>query len=160
MSLIIATAVVVALAVPEITNEPFALGAVRHGGHVSVQSVGRSGPLYPEVSRVSVLQATPLSPVAPIAALAPAKPPRVVPVAGGDIVAKWQSEIDSVVYCESRGDYSINTGNGFYGGGQWLPSTWRSIGGEGMPHQASKAEQDYRMALMFEAGRRGEWPNC
>lgn len=76
------------------------------------------------------------------------------------LIAKWRPTIDVIVWCESRGQYGINTGNGFYGAAQWLPSTWASVGGVGRPDLAPPDEQDYRMALMLERGRRGEWPNC
>ncbi len=33
---------------------------------------------------------------------------------------------DRVAACESGGDWSLVTGNGFYWGLQWLPSTWDS----------------------------------
>jgi hypothetical protein len=80
---------------------------------------------------------------------APARPSN-----GGNTV--W----DRLAQCESGGNWSINTGNGYYGGLQFLPSTWRAAGGSGMPHQASRAEQ-IRVAenLRQEAGFR-PWPQC
>ncbi len=51
---------------------------------------------------------------------------------------------DRVAACESGGNWSINTGNGFYGGLQFYQPTWRGYGGQtyaAYPHQASKAEQ-------------------
>lgn len=62
--------------------------------------------------------------------------------------------------CEADGSWNTNTGNGFYGGLQFLPSTWRRNGGTGLPHQASIAEQ-IRVA---ENTARNEgycsWPVC
>jgi resuscitation-promoting factor RpfB len=46
--------------------------------------------------------------------------------------------------CESNGNWSANTGNGYYGGLQFHPQTWRSVGGSGLPHEASRSEQIYR----------------
>ncbi|MBP2340514.1 LysM peptidoglycan-binding domain-containing protein [Saccharothrix coeruleofusca] len=67
---------------------------------------------------------------------------------------------DAVAACESGGNWSINTGNGYYGGLQFLPSTWRAFGGTGMPHQASRAEQ-IRVAENVLAGQGiGAWPVC
>ena len=62
--------------------------------------------------------------------------------------------------CESGGRWHINTGNGYYGGLQFLASTWRANGGSGMPHQASRAEQ-IRVAenLRSQAGF-APWPQC
>lgn len=48
-----------------------------------------------------------------------------------------------IVLCESGGNYSaLNPSSGAGGAYQILPSTWESYGGEGAPHEASKAEQD------------------
>ena len=45
---------------------------------------------------------------------------------------------DRLAQCESGGNWSINTGNGYYGGLQFSLSTWRAYGGDGYPHQASR----------------------
>ena len=67
---------------------------------------------------------------------------------------------DRVAHCESTGNWSINTGNGFYGGLQFTPSTWRGYGGTGMPHQASR-EQQIAIAKKVQAGQGwGAWPAC
>ncbi|MDZ7673502.1 MAG: transglycosylase family protein [Acidimicrobiales bacterium] len=62
--------------------------------------------------------------------------------------------------CESNGNWSINTGNGYYGGLQFSEASWRGVGGTGLPHQHSAATQ-------IEMGRRlqashgwGAWPHC
>ncbi len=44
--------------------------------------------------------------------------------------------------CESTNNYAINTGNGYYGAYQFDLSTWRSVGGTGLPSNASPATQD------------------
>ena len=67
---------------------------------------------------------------------------------------------DRLAQCESGGNWSINTGNGFYGGLQFTPSTWRGYGGTGMPHQASR-EQQIAVAKKVQAGQGwGAWPAC
>lgn len=48
---------------------------------------------------------------------------------------------DRLAQCESGGNWSINTGNGYYGGLQFSLGTWRAFGGSGYPHENSKAEQ-------------------
>ncbi|NOX31959.1 MAG: transglycosylase family protein, partial [Actinobacteria bacterium] len=40
---------------------------------------------------------------------------------------------DALAECESNGNWSINTGNGFYGGIQFSPRSWRAVDGEGYP---------------------------
>lgn len=67
---------------------------------------------------------------------------------------------DAVAACESGGNWAINTGNGYYGGLQFSMSTWRSNGGSGSPHTASKSEQ-IRVAenVLRHQGIRA-WPVC
>ena len=48
---------------------------------------------------------------------------------------------DKIAACESGGNWSINTGNGYYGGLQFSLPTWRAFGGTGMPNEQSKAAQ-------------------
>jgi septal ring factor EnvC (AmiA/AmiB activator) len=55
-----------------------------------------------------------------------------------------------IVMCESGGNYrALNPSSGAGGAYQILPSTWRAYGGKGLPHQASKAEQDRIAALIW-----------
>jgi resuscitation-promoting factor RpfA len=62
--------------------------------------------------------------------------------------------------CESSGDYSINTGNGFYGAYQFDLTTWHGLGYSGLPSDASPATQD-EAARRLEADRGWEpWPAC
>ena len=51
---------------------------------------------------------------------------------------------DRVAQCESGGNWSINTGNGYYGGLQFSFSTWLAYGGDDFAQRAdlaSRAEQ-------------------
>ena len=67
---------------------------------------------------------------------------------------------DKLAQCESGGNWSINTGNGYYGGLQFSLSTWRAYGGKGYPHQASREEQ-IRIAKKLQAAAGwGSWPAC
>lgn len=67
---------------------------------------------------------------------------------------------DRLAQCESGGNWSINTGNGYYGGLQFNLGTWQANGGQGYPHQASKAEQ-IRVAENLRAARGFQpWPAC
>ena len=68
---------------------------------------------------------------------------------------------DRLAECESGGNWSINTGNGYYGGLQFSLSTWQAFGGSGYPHQNSKAEQIRIATLVRDArGGYGDWPAC
>jgi len=51
--------------------------------------------------------------------------------------------------CESSNNYSINTGNGYYGAYQFNLSTWQSVGGSGLPSSASAGEQDARALILY-----------
>jgi resuscitation-promoting factor RpfB len=67
---------------------------------------------------------------------------------------------DRLAECESGGNWSINTGNGFYGGLQFTLSTWRAYGGTGMPHEASREEQIAVAERVQDAQGWGAWPGC
>ncbi|MFF9831812.1 resuscitation-promoting factor Rpf [Micrococcus luteus] len=67
---------------------------------------------------------------------------------------------DRLAECESNGTWDINTGNGFYGGVQFTLSSWQAVGGEGYPHQASKAEQIKRAEILQDMQGWGAWPLC
>ncbi len=67
---------------------------------------------------------------------------------------------DALAQCESSGNWSIDTGNGYYGGLQFSLSTWQAYGGSGNPADASRAEQ-IRVAENTLAGQGwGAWPSC
>jgi uncharacterized protein YabE (DUF348 family) len=67
---------------------------------------------------------------------------------------------DKLAQCESGGNWSINTGNGYYGGLQFSLSTWRAYGGSGMPNKASRERQiAVAKKLQADAGW-GAWPAC
>ena len=59
--------------------------------------------------------------------------------------------------CESGGDYSIDTGNGYYGAYQFDLGTWASVGGSGSPSDASPAEQDMRALTLWRERGWSPW---
>jgi hypothetical protein len=63
-------------------------------------------------------------------------------------------------HCESGGRYDINTGNGFYGAYQFVPSTWRGLGFPGMPHHAPPHVQDEAAQKLQARSGWGQWPAC
>lgn len=67
---------------------------------------------------------------------------------------------DQLAQCESGGNWSINTGNGFSGGLQFAPSTWAAYGGQGDASTASR-EQQIAVAEKVQAAQGwGAWPAC
>jgi hypothetical protein len=77
-------------------------------------------------------------------------------VDSGTPVSTW----DKVAQCESGGNWATSTGNGFHGGLQFTASTWRSFGGSGMPHQASRTEQIAVAERVLDAQGWKAWPAC
>ena len=70
---------------------------------------------------------------------------------------------DAIAQCESNGNWSINTGNGFSGGLQFAPSTWAGLGGTEYAPEAWQAtrEQQIAVAQKVQAAQGwGAWPAC
>ncbi|MFE0464825.1 transglycosylase family protein [Kitasatospora sp. NPDC058965] len=70
---------------------------------------------------------------------------------------------DKVAACESTNNWSINTGNGFYGGLQFTSSTWAAYGGHQYASEANLATKDQQIAVaekvLADQGP-GAWPVC
>ncbi|WP_051943893.1 transglycosylase family protein [Streptacidiphilus rugosus] len=74
-------------------------------------------------------------------------------------VSTW----DAVAQCESSGDWSINTGNGYYGGLQFDQSTWDAYGGQQYASRADLASKDQQIATaekVLASQGPGAWPVC
>ena len=67
---------------------------------------------------------------------------------------------DAVAQCESGGNWSADTGNGFYGGLQFKPSTWAANGGVGDPATASREQQIAVANRVLATQGPGAWPKC
>ncbi|WP_051733365.1 transglycosylase family protein [Kitasatospora phosalacinea] len=90
-----------------------------------------------------------------------------VPVAGlvtaNSASAADVSTWDKVAMCESTGNWSINTGNGFYGGLQFTSSTWAAFGGTAYAPQANLATKAQQIAVaekVLASQGPGAWPVC
>jgi LysM repeat protein len=67
---------------------------------------------------------------------------------------------DRLAQCESGGNWSISTGNGYYGGLQFSQGSWNAAGGTGNPADASREEQ-IRVAQSLQSRQGwGAWPAC
>lgn len=62
--------------------------------------------------------------------------------------------------CESGGNPKAVNPAGYYGLYQFSVSTWRGVGGSGLPSDASADEQTYRAQLLYNRSGAGQWPNC
>ncbi|WJY67571.1 resuscitation-promoting factor Rpf1 domain-containing protein [Corynebacterium auris] len=73
------------------------------------------------------------------------------------------SDWDRLAQCESGGNWSINTGNGYHGGLQFSPSTWAAYGGTEFAPTANLATREQQIAVAERtlAGQGwGAWPAC
>jgi hypothetical protein len=81
----------------------------------------------------------------------------------GTASAAAPSAWDAVAQCESGGNWSINTGNGFYGGLQFTRSTWLGYGGGTYAPTADKASRAEQMSIaekVLASQGAGAWPVC
>ncbi|MDQ0961324.1 nucleoid-associated protein YgaU [Streptomyces sp. B4I13] len=84
-------------------------------------------------------------------------------MAAGNASAATASEWDAVAQCESGGNWSINTGNGYYGGLQFSSSTWAAYGGTQYASQANQASKAQQIAIgekVLAGQGKGAWPVC
>ena len=109
-----------------------------------------------KITRVGTKVAAPAPDPAPVvqaapAAAAPAPQPEPAPApaaaappapSGG-----WSVNWDAIARCESGGNWSINTGNGYYGGLQFDRGTWLSNGGGDYAERADLATKDQQIAI-------------
>jgi len=70
---------------------------------------------------------------------------------------------DALAACESGGNWSARTGNGYLGGLQFLPQTWASGGGDAVapsPHLATREQQIVVAERVLELQGWRAWPVC
>lgn len=90
-----------------------------------------------------------------------AAPKAVVPKQEQQVEARDLNNVwDELAECESGGNWSINTGNGYYGGVQFSLGSWNAMGGEGLPSEASKDEQIAIASALQARSGWGQWPAC
>ena len=74
-------------------------------------------------------------------------------VATGDV---WEQ----LRLCEAGGDYTRNSGNGYYGAYQYNLGTWANYGGYASPHLAPPEVQDAKARATQAARGWSPWPAC
>ncbi|MFF2732367.1 transglycosylase family protein [Streptomyces sp. NPDC058008] len=70
---------------------------------------------------------------------------------------------DRIAECESSGRWNTNTGNGYHGGLQFAPSTWKAYGGGQYAPRADLATRSEQIAVGERVARSqgmGAWPTC
>jgi Transglycosylase-like domain len=122
------------------------------GDPVSVQ--GPKQPNY-DTDVLDPLHAAQAAAAAAKAARRTYRPATVKPVVvpGTDVWAQLR-------YCESGGDYTRNSGNGYYGAYQYSLSTWGGYDGYARPDLAPPAVQDAKAKATQAARGWYPWPAC
>src|SRR3981189_2384266 len=70
---------------------------------------------------------------------------------------------DKLAQCEARGQWRINTGNGFFGGLQFLPATWLGFGGGAYAPRADMATREQQIIVaerVLATQGWNAWPEC
>ncbi len=117
----------------------------------------------------AAIPAPPPSP-APVAtgSVPQADPSAAAPVSttgssGGAAASSGGTNWSAIAACESGGNWSANTGNGFYGGLQFTQQTWLGYGGGQYAPSANQATEAQQIAVAQRvlAGQGiGAWPVC
>ena len=118
------------------------------GRHRKPTETGRT------VARVGVLTAMAAAPLGIVgtASASPSAP-------SAENTSTW----NKLAHCESTGNWDADTGNGFKGGLQFTPSTWKEFGGTqyaSSPEEASKSQQiEVAKEVQGQQGWKA-WPAC
>lgn len=79
-------------------------------------------------------------------------------------IPQWKIDrFDQLAQCESGGNWSINTGNSYYGGIQFNLSSWKAAGGTQYaprPDLATREQQIATGAVLQSLQGWGAWPSC
>jgi murein DD-endopeptidase MepM/ murein hydrolase activator NlpD len=70
---------------------------------------------------------------------------------------------DALARCEAGGDWTADTGNGYAGGLQFAPSTWRGFGGGSYARSAASASREEQIEvaeIVLAAQGWHAWPTC
>ncbi len=92
-----------------------------------------------------------------------ADPPAATPVSTAAPASSGGADWSAIAACESGGNWSTNTGNGFYGGLQFTEQTWLAYGGGQYASSANLASESQQIAVAQRvlAGQGiGAWPVC
>ena len=108
--------------------------------------------------------AIPAPPPAPAAvSVTQASPPAAASVSTAAPASSGGANWSAIAACESGGNWSADTGNGFYGGLQFTEQTWLGYGGgqyASSANQATKAQQIAVAERVLAGQGIGAWPTC
>lgn len=124
-------------------------------GSVALEILGLQAPATTATTATTAAPTTTVPPAPPVTAAA--APASSSPAYGDPSdPATW----DRLAQCEAGGNWATNTGNGYYGGLQFSASTWRGVGGTGLPHQNSRETQIAMGQRLQARSGWGQWPAC
>jgi len=87
--------------------------------------------------------------------------PDAAPSGAGATVPVADATLERIAQCESGGNPTAVSADGTYRGKyQFDRTTWKQIGGDGDPADATEAEQDRIAAKLFAQRGTAPWPNC
>ena len=99
--------------------------------------------------------------VAPVTAVVQEGTKARAPRSTGGAIALGDDVWGALARCESGGNPTIVSSNGlYYGLYQFALSTWRGVGGVGLPTEATPAEQTMRAQMLQARSGWGQWPAC
>jgi hypothetical protein len=92
-------------------------------------------------------------------------PTTVAPRRAAPVAAAPTGIWDSIAACETNGNWAANTGNGYYGGLQFLLSTWLRLGGGTYASSPNLASRDQQISVAervvaAEGGSYRAWGAC
>jgi hypothetical protein len=92
-----------------------------------------------------------------------ADPPATAPVSTAAPASSGGANWSAIAACESGGNWSASTGNGFYGGLQFSEQTWLGYGGGQYASSANQATEAQQIAVaqrVLGGQGIGAWPVC
>ena len=114
----------------------------------------------------AAVQASPPAPApvrAAVVSVSQADPPAAASASTAAPASSGAVNWPAIAECESGGNWSANTGNGFYGGLQFTEQTWLGYGGGQYASSANQATEAQQVAVAQRvlAGQGiGAWPVC
>jgi hypothetical protein len=128
------------------THQPLVIASINPSFDEAVVNPLRATQAVEEASRKAALKAQ--------------KVVRKVTQKAAPLVIGGSDAFAQLRFCEAGGDYTKNTGNGYFGAYQYSISTWANFGGFSRPDLAPPEVQDAK-ARETQA-RRGwsPWPSC
>jgi LysM repeat protein len=135
------------------------------GQRLRLPASGQVPALMADAARAAIPASTPAP--APVQAAAvsasQADPPAAASVSTAAPASSGGVNWSAIAACESGGNWSANTGNGFYGGLQFTEQTWLGYGGGQYASSADLATEAQQIAVAQRvlAGQGiGAWPVC